>query len=55
MSKRITYVDGVPVVLGERGDITAFVLWNGGKVALVIAAAWLVSKVAEWIAPCLGL
>jgi hypothetical protein len=35
MKRRITYIDGIPMKAGERGEMTAAIFWFGGKLVVL--------------------
>ena len=51
----VTYVDGIPVESGERGDMTAAVFWYGGKFLLLVLGLLGLVKITEIIGKVLGL
>jgi hypothetical protein len=55
VNRPVTYIDGLPMPSGQRGDLTCAVLWYGGKLLLLMAAVWVFDLVARGIMRLLGL
>jgi hypothetical protein len=45
----VTYIDGIAYPRGERGDLTAFCLWYGGKALLLLLVIGIFVKLVDWL------
>ena len=45
--RRVTWIDGIAYPRGERGGLTAFCLWYGGKALLLLLGVWIFVRVVD--------